>query len=136
MHIHVSQNEKTQCDLRCFLCAFRNSFIVKKTPCTNNFRWLQEVSNSPSLDQKNGSTKIKTRVCFADLKGRPCFLFLVLLNSFGDGKLNSSERAFNPVEYTSFTRRETVSVHSFQPRGSHKGFCLQSILCYTFNFFQ
>ena len=43
------------------------------------------------------STKIKTRVCFADLKGRPCFLFFSAAKQFlAKGSLNSSELAFSP----------------------------------------
>ena len=63
-------------------------------------------------------------------QSKPLFLFLVLLNSFGDGKLNSSELAFNPVGYTSFTRRETSKCAFLL--ASQVGFHFQNgITCYT-----
>ena len=112
------------------LCSW---FIVKKKkPLLKRILDGSRSFKLPSLDQ-GGSTKIKTRVCFADLKGRPCFLFFSAAKQFlAMGSWTPQSVLFNPVGHTSFTRRETSKcAFLFFSLAEHKEFCLQSILCYT-----
>ena len=86
---------------------------------------------------KNGSTKIKQGRPFRSAKQTLVFYFLVLLNSFWRREVWTPQSfLFNPVGHTSFARRETGKcAFLFFSLAEHKEFCLQSILCYTFNFF-
>ena len=90
-----------------FLIAFQLFNRKKKKPLLKRILDGSRVL-TPLRLIKNGSTKIKTRVCFADLKGRPCFLFFSAAKQFlAKGSLNSSELSLTPVGHTSFARRET-----------------------------
>ena len=90
-----------------FFNALQLIYRKKKKPLLKRILDGSRKFQTPHRLIKIWQHKIKNK---GDLKGRqskPLFLFLVLPKYFGDGKLNSSELSFNPVEYTSFARRET-----------------------------
>ena len=100
----ILRKRSVTCSAFLMLCSW---FIVKKKPLLKRILDGSRKFLTPLRLIKKWQHKKKNKGDLLGQQSKPLFLFLVLLNDFGEGKFELLRACFFPVGHTSFARRET-----------------------------